>query len=157
MHALLTHLHRGLNSIIKNDHQRAHCKQMTVAGAWRTNSARGHMQQQPARFCSLLLLFSSFFFSPPADIYTRTSPRLLGGGGGFYQMKSRVLFFFLLGPPLRSLVCQESFSLTPAVGPSNQTQLSHRSGCTPDVLSGLIKHAEPTPLTPALPAATFLH
>lgn len=62
VHALLTHLHRGLNSIIKNDHQRAHCKQMTVAGAWRTNSARGHMQQQPARFCSLLLLFSSFFF-----------------------------------------------------------------------------------------------
>lgn len=68
-----------------------------------------------------------------------------------------VVFYFLLGPPLRSLVCQESFSLTPAVGPSNQTQLSHRHGCTPDVLSGLIKHTEPTPLTPVLPAATFLH
>lgn len=30
-------LHCGLNNIIKNGHQRTHCKQIILLGAWRTN------------------------------------------------------------------------------------------------------------------------
>lgn len=54
------HLHRGLNNIIKNDHQRAHCKQTTLVGAWCTSSAEGrvafcsHVLRQ--RFCLVILL-----------------------------------------------------------------------------------------------------
>lgn len=95
MHALLSHLHRGLN-IIKNDHQRARCKQITLVGAWRTNSAKGRTRSeaicgssQPAPARSVLL-FSSFF---PPRTFTHAVLRDCWAAAGFYQVKSRVLFF----------------------------------------------------------------
>lgn len=78
------HLHRGLNSVIKNDHQRAHCKQ--ICSRWRLahkhRSRRGafcsHVPRQCACFTwsspphpTTILLLSPpaphflLFFSPP--------------------------------------------------------------------------------------------
>lgn len=56
------HLHRGLNSIIKNDHQRAHCKQ--ICSRWRL--AHKHRSRRGA-FCSHVLRQCACFTwsSPP--------------------------------------------------------------------------------------------
>lgn len=96
VHALLTHLHRGLNSIIKNDHQRAHCKQITLAGAWRANSAEGRTRceaicgsSQPASARSFFSFLPFFFCGHLHAQFSETA----GRRRGFYQMKSRVLVF----------------------------------------------------------------
>lgn len=120
---LPTHLHCGLNNIIKNDHQRAHCKQITLVGAWRTNSAKdrtrseaicGSGESASARSFFFYLLFS-------ADISTRIS--LTSGGDASAAAERHVLpdedLCFVLRPPLRSLVSPESFLLTLAAGLSH--------------------------------------
>lgn len=65
-------IHCGLNNIIKNDHQRAHCKQIILLGAWRTNSTleAERVLQPCAANSSACSSFFFFFFSPA--IYTHT-------------------------------------------------------------------------------------
>lgn len=64
-----THVHLGLNNIIKNDHQRAHCKQITLVGAWRTNSAKGTTRSAALRRSSE----RASAWSSPFQPFTRTS------------------------------------------------------------------------------------
>lgn len=87
VHALLTHLHGGLNSIIKNDHQRAHCKQITLVGAWRTSSAKGRTRSeaicgssQPAAPS----FFSFLPFPPLLRTFTRALLRGCWAAAGFF-------------------------------------------------------------------------
>lgn len=91
MHALLAHLHRGLNNIIKNDHQRAHCKQITLAGAWRTNPAEGRTRSEA--ICGSRESASArsffFFFLFFADIYTFIF--LTSGGDAWVALEGHVL------------------------------------------------------------------
>lgn len=103
MHALLTHLHRGLNNIIKNDHQRAHCKQITLVGAWRTNPAKGRTRSEA--ICGSgesASARSFFFFFLFLQTFTHTFLWLLGETPGrlqrdmFYRLKSVFLCSDLL-------------------------------------------------------------
>lgn len=91
MHALLTHFHCGLNNIIKNDHQRAHCKQITLVGAWRANSAKGRTRSEAICGSSESESARSFFFFClfSADIYTRIS--LTSGGDAWAAAEGHVL------------------------------------------------------------------
>lgn len=44
----------GLNNIIKNDHQRAHCKQIILLGAWRTNLSLKARCSSSSRLCVVI-------------------------------------------------------------------------------------------------------
>lgn len=92
------HLHRGLNSIIKNDHQRAHCKQ--ICSRWRL--AHKHRSRRGA-FCSHVLRQCACFTwsSPPHPTppHHRSPP----------LPSSTPPFFFFLFLPLPPTLCLCSF------------------------------------------------
>lgn len=95
-----TRVHLGWNNIIKNDHQRAHCKQITLVGAWRTNSAEGRTRSAALRRSGERASAWSPLFFPV--IYTHFSGHLNTDD----RLMSRLRLWETLGRLLRDICYQ---------------------------------------------------